>query len=438
MAPPGGLQDVKHRLRRAHPAGPLMRRSLARMNLASADQIRRFQERRLRLMVRLAAARSPFYRRWFAESGVDPASIRGLDDLSRLPLLTREDLARAPEDFAVYPTRLMWPASSSGTSGQPIKVYRTPGSSAYELASLQRQWGWFGLPRDARRVVLRGSDFVADQPGAVTKEIVGNHQLNVSSFHLTPAHLPEILATIRAFQPHAVEGWPSSIALLAAQIRDAGEKLPVQALITSSEVMSPGQVDLMRAVFDGPVVDHYGQTERVALAGTCEAGSYHVFPDYGIVELLPVEGRPDSHEIVGTALHNWGYPLLRYRTGDEVGPIPTEPCPCGRAFPRLGVIDGRVEDSFVAADGRIIPLPSTVVDDLTGLLEAQIVQLCRGHFEIRMVPGAGYDADAERERALRNVERLIGPGQVVTFRICSSIPRSKSGKLKPSIVLGTD
>ena len=291
MAPPGGLQSAKHRIRRMHPAGPLIRRSVAVMDRASADQIRRSQERRLRMLVRLVARKSPFYRRWFAESGVDPASIRGLDDLPRLPLVTRADLFHAPADFAVYPTRLMWPSRSSGTSGRPITVYRTPGSSAYELAALQRQWSWFGLPRDARRVVLRGSDFAADHPGMVTEEIAGNHQLTVSSFHLTPEYLPEILRAVRAFRPHAVEGWPSSIALLAARIRDTGGRLPVQAVITSSELMSPGQQDLMRSVFEGPIVDHYGQTERVALAGTCEAGSYHVFPDYGIVELLPVAGR---------------------------------------------------------------------------------------------------------------------------------------------------
>lgn len=413
-----------------------MRRTLSRMEQASSDEIRRFQERRLRLLVRLAAARSPFYRRWFAESGVDPASIRGLDDLTRLPLLSRTDLMRAPSDFAVYPLRTMWAARSSGTSGRPVTVYRTAGSSAYELAALSRQWGWFGLPRDTRRVILRGADFAADHPGVVTKVVPGNHQLLVSSYHLTPADLPAILTAVRKFRPHAVEGWPSSIALLAALLRDAGERLPVLAVITSSEMMSPGQRALMRATFEGPIVDHYGQTERVALAGSCESGDYHVFPDYGIVELLPVEGRPDAHEIVGTPLHNWGFPLLRYRTGDEVGPTPTAACPCGRAFPRLGAVDGRAEDSFVSADGRVIPLPSSVVDDLDGLLEAQIAQLAPGRFEIRLVPGPSFDPDAGRARALRNVERLIGPGQEVTFRTFDRIPRSANGKLKPAIVAG--
>jgi phenylacetate-CoA ligase len=287
------------------------------------------------------------------------------------------------------------------------------------------------LPRDARRVVLRGSTIAVDR-GVLTQQVPGDHQLLVSSFHLTPEALPQIIATVRAFGPQAVEGWSSSLTLLAARLRDAGEQLPVQAVITSSETISPRQLDLMREVFEAPVVDHYGQTERVAMAGTCEALGYHVFPDYGIVELLPVGG--GRAEIVGTPLHNWGFPLLRYRTGDLVDPAPTGPCPCGRAFPRLGAISGRTEDAFVAADGRLIPLPSTVVDDLDGLVEAQIAQLAPGRFEVRVVPGPGFDATANRAHVLGNVERMIGPGQEVSIRTMDRIPRSGAGKLQTALV----
>jgi phenylacetate-CoA ligase len=426
--------SLRHRIRRAHPLGPAMRRSLVRNEHATADAIRRYQERRLRMLVRLVAARSPFYRRWFADSGVDPASIRTLEDLPRLPLLDRRAVMAAPADFAVQPLRSMWSARSSGTTGEPLTVYRTPGSSAFEQAALQRQWGWFGLPRDARRVVLRGSTITADR-GVLTAEIPGDHQLLVSSFHLTPEALPQILATVRAFRPHAVEGWPSSLTLLAARLRDAGERLPVRAVITSSEMISERQLELMRGVFGAPVVDHYGQTERVAMAGTCEAGGYHVFPDYGIVELLATEDTSGRAEIVGTPLHNWGFPLLRYRTGDLVEPAPAGACLCGRAFPRLGAINGRTEDAFVAADGRLIPLPSTVIDDLSGLVEAQIAQLAPGRFEVRVVPGPGFDAAANHAHVLSNIDRLIGPGQEVAIRTMDRLPRSGAGKLKTALVV---
>ena len=84
----------------------VMRASLARTERAGVDDLRRYQERRLRAMVRWAARRSPFYRRWFAEAGVDPRSIRTLEDLARLPLLERSHLSETPDDFLAYPKRL--------------------------------------------------------------------------------------------------------------------------------------------------------------------------------------------------------------------------------------------------------------------------------------------------------------------------------------------
>ena len=432
MAPVFGSLNVQHLVRRAHPLRVVMGWTSARLELASAEELRRDQERRLRRLVRWAAVRSPFYRRWFAESGVDPRSIRSLSDLERLPLLQRRDLAERPEEFLAYPRRLVWAAHSSGTSATPVTVYRTLGSSVYELSVLERQWAWFSVRPGARRAVLRGSGFASDN-GDLTRKVPGNNQLLVSSFHLQATNLPAILADLRAFRPEVIEGWPSSIALLTSLMQEAGEQLPVTAVITSSEVMSGAKQASMREVFSGPVVDHYGQTERAAMAGSCEAGGYHVFPDYGIVELVPTG--PQRWEIVGTPLHNWGFPLFRYRTGDEVGPAPEGPCPCGRAFPSLGSIDGRVEDAFTAADGRTIPLPSSVVDDLTGVREAQIVQHAPGKFEIRVVPGLGFDRTALEALARRNVARFIGPNQTVTFQVMDRLPRGSSGKLKPTLVV---
>ncbi|WP_216870824.1 phenylacetate--CoA ligase family protein [Modestobacter excelsi] len=429
--------SLQHRVRHAFPLRRAMVGSLQRMERASAEEIAAYQERRLRALVRLAARRSPFYREWFDQAGVHPASIRTLADLPRLPLLDRGLLLHEPDRFLVYPRRLTWPAHSSGTSGQVVTVHRTAGSSAFELAALQRQWSWFGVPHRPRSLLLRSNDPDPHRTGTLTRHVPGARQLVVSSYRLDRDRLPRLLAEIRAFDPQVVEGWPSAITLLAGLLRDAGQQLPVTAVITSSEVMTTEQTSLMREVFGGPVIDHYGQTERVAMAGNCEAGGYHQFPDYGITELLAVPGHPDRWEIVGTPLHNWGFPLFRYRTGDEVGPAPAGPCPCRRAFPLLGRIDGRVEDAFTAADGRPLPLPHTVVKNLVGLREVQVAQLAPGCFDFRLVPTTATDLPATQAQARTNVDRYFGPGQTVTFTIMDHIPREPSGKLKAAVRVTT-
>jgi phenylacetate-CoA ligase len=411
-----------------------MRASLARTERMSAEELRVYQVRRLRALVRWAARRTPFYRHWFAEAGVDPAAIRTLADLKRLPLIDRTDLAERPEDFLAYPRRAVWPAHSSGTSGTPVTAYRTAGSSMFELAVLQRQWSWFGIPPGSPALELRGSTFAGTDMSVVALRNPGADRLLISSFRLSKRFFPAIWREITDYGPVVVEGWPSSLALLAALIRDEGLTLPVRGVITSSELMSPAQIALFRQVYVGPVIDHYGQTERVVMAGGCEAGGYHLFPDYGIMELLPMPGSSGEHEIVGTPLHNWGFPLLRYRTGDRIGTPPSEPCPCGRSFPPFGLIGGRVEDLVRAADGRPVP-QCPIIDDLTGLKEVQFVQHRPGVFEVRMVPGLGYDREAVEARARENILLMAGLGNEITFTEMEALPRSKSGKLKMILVL---
>ncbi|WP_407443770.1 phenylacetate--CoA ligase family protein [Rhodococcus sp. (in: high G+C Gram-positive bacteria)] len=434
MAPPRVFPSLQQAILRAHPMRAATMMSMQHLESADADVVTGFQERRLRALVRWAAVASPFYRDWFRRNGVDPRAIRTLDDLGSLPLIERSALVAHPERFRAYPSRLMWQAHSSGTSGRAVTVYRTPGSSIYEACALDRQRRWYGLPAGMRRITLGNSDFAADHPDDPVESVPGARQLLISSYHLTPTTLPTIMSAVRAFRPDVVDGWPSSIAVLAALLHDRGERLPLRAILTSSEMMRDDQRALMRHVFGGPIVDHYGQTERAAFAATCEKGSYHLFPDYGIVETIPVPGVPDRWEIVGTPLHNWGFPVLRYRTGDRVGPAPAGPCECGRTFPRLGSLDGRVEDRFVTADGRPLPLPSIVLDDVTGVREIQIAQRAPGRFEVRVAPGAGYDAAHVENTLRRNVDRYFGPGQDLTIVAVGAVPRTAAGKLRTAVV----
>ena len=108
MAPPGARLGLKHRIRRLHPLRPAMMRSLALLDHADQETIARYQNRRLQFLVRLAAARSPFYRAWFRDARLDPRSVRTVADLAQLPLLDRSHLVTGAEQSLVYPNRVLW------------------------------------------------------------------------------------------------------------------------------------------------------------------------------------------------------------------------------------------------------------------------------------------------------------------------------------------
>jgi phenylacetate-CoA ligase len=417
-----------------NPALPLFRHSLARNEVADPAYLRRYAERRLRWLVRFAAARSRAHRQAFSDAGVDPKRIRSLEDLTLLPTMRRGDLVEDPDRFLTLPRTLMRAAHTSGTSGEPATCYRTPGSIVFEVAALERQLRWHGLSGGLRSAILR-EDYPTTRPDELCRAR-GPRHIQVSPRALAPRRLPDLMTALERFRPEMVEGWPSRLAEFALALESAGRTLPVAAVRTSSEPVLTDQRPLFQRVFGGAQIDLYGQTERVAMGGTCEQGGFHLFTDYGVVELVPAQGAEGRHELVGTPLHNWGFPLLRYRTGDFATVDDEGTCSCGRPFPVISAIEGRLESLVDSRDGRKIPLASAVLDDLVGIREAQLIQHRPGDFEICVVPGRTFVLE-EAERQIRaNVDRVIGPGQTVAVTVRPALERSKSGKRSPVIVRG--
>ena len=98
------------------------------LHYRTPDEIRRFQEERLRETVAYVAAHSPYYKALFEREGIDPASIRTLDDLRRLPLTTKEDLQLHGEEFVCVPRRqIIDYVTTSGTLGDPVTFALTEG-----------------------------------------------------------------------------------------------------------------------------------------------------------------------------------------------------------------------------------------------------------------------------------------------------------------------
>ena len=96
---------------------------------------------------------------------------------------------------------------------------------------------------------------------------------------------------IRQFKPKGVEGYPSTLYILARYLKKKDLYCPVPAVLTSSETLLPLQRELIEERFQCPVYDFYGMAERVIYASECEFHSgKHVNMDYGIVEVLDSTG----------------------------------------------------------------------------------------------------------------------------------------------------
>jgi phenylacetate-CoA ligase len=405
------------------------RREVATHERADAAALRHWQAQRLAATLRHAAAQVPFYRGRPVPASDDPDEV--FATLKRWPVIDKQRVRDAGEALLARDRRLRLPSYSSGTTGSPMKTWRTPASIAWEQALIERQLHWAGWQPGERRVWLRGDVVVplAQQQPPFWRRNAGEGMLMCSSFHLSAQTAAAYVEAIEAYDPVLIQAYPSSIGFLARWLNHRGQRYAgrsLRGIVTSSERLTPAAREACEQAFGVRAFDWYGQSERVGAIGTCRLGHYHVIEDAGVIEFE----RRSSGEwgVIGTSLMNDAMPLIRYDTGDGIElPEHDSPCRCGLPFRRVGFIHGRETDAIVTSNGRHHVMPDFVFDGLPMLKEAQFVQRGQDLIEIRLVlaPQASLrEVQVVRERALRR----FGPGVEVRLTQVDAIARTANGK----------
>lgn len=398
----------------------------------SAEKLRSIQNVKLRKLIRYAYHNVPYYRNLFAKMHLTPDDINTVDDLIKLPVLDKETLRTHADSFlSEKMMRIsLRKASTSGTTGTPLTLYRTLDNVVYEYATLQRQYMWGGINTRQRFAVLFGDKIVPAHHTTPPfwRYNIAENRLIMSSYHLSEANADAYLGVLLRFRPVALEGYPSSICTLARFIAERIGMLPLTAVFTTSETLTPEGRSLIQRVFQCRVFDYYGMAERVMAIHSCEQGSYHILPEYGIVEFAQLEGIDCEgiYELIATGLNNYAMPLFRYRLGDTVE-LADKACPCGRAYPTVRRIVGRRDDYITTPQGTLVGRLDHVFKGAHNIVEAQIVQESLTSVEIKIVPDREFCRE-DGEYVYRKLRDRIGADMSVRITLVKAIPRSKAGK----------
>ncbi|MBI1357001.1 MAG: hypothetical protein GC160_21895 [Acidobacteria bacterium] len=382
------------------------------------------------------AARSvPYYRELWARRRARGVRLP-VERLESWPLLTKQEVRAQPEAFVDDDAwrRSLSVERTSGTTGTPLRLYRSRRTLRARYALYEvRHRGWYGVSRQDRWAML-GGRLVAG-PGAQEPPYwVWNpslRQLYVSSYHLRPDQALRSAREIVRRECRYLWGYPSSLTELARAVEGAGLGYSPEVVITNAEPLSQEQRALIERAFRAPCRETYGMVELVAGAGECEAGTLHVFPELGRLELLEDDFASAAGEIVATSLLDADMPLIRYRTGDFGGPLLPEPCPCGRTLPVLARVQGRQDDLLRARDGRPVGRLDPAFKDDLPIVECQIVQESLERVRVLVVPAHGFDAAAQRRLAGALRDRL-GDLEVV-IECVIRIPRGPNGKFRACV-----
>lgn len=429
------------RIRRHRYGAPLEQAAAALEEQARwpLERIRELQATRLRRVVAAAYQGSTYYREAMDGAGVTPADIRTVDDVRLLPILTKATAQRQGDRMrtASEPGAGWWVGRTSGTTGSPLTIWYDRETCIQNNAADELQKRWAGVGPDDYVAMLLGRVVAPieqrEPPFWRTNHIL--RQVWFSSFHLTEEHLDHYVAEMRRRKLRFLEGYPSTAYILAAHLLRKGERLPLKAVITSSETLHASQREAIETAFECRLFDFYSLAERVLFADECEAHEgKHVVEPYGLVEVVDVNGSvvPDGEPgyLVGTSLHNTAMPMLRYRTGD-VSTILREPCACGRTFRRIAGVMTKAEDILVLPDGRMVP-PSTLTHPfkpLTHVTASQVIQERRDLVRVKLVTTPGF-TDAEQTMLVDSLGERLGAGVTIRVEHVDELPREKSGKFR--------
>lgn len=352
------------------------------------------------------------------------------------PLLEKDQVRDCPEAFLAVPKWTTIPASTSGTTGTPLRVYRSLPSIVAEQAAIDYVLCSQGLDFSKARIAVLRGDNIKDpadmQPPFWRDELKGRKRV-FSSNHLSKVTLPYFLDALRAFQPDCLYAYPSILESLCQLMLHSGESFKVAYVVTSSEQPSAALRGLIEHVLQARWIDYYGLAERNAFAYSRFPEGYYFLPGYGWNELVPIETTPEGvrYEIVATSLWNLAMPLVRYRTGDAIM-LPNDLTESQREAILWGLqpfagVQGRFGDFLVAPDGAVLMGIDHIPRGVQHVARMQVIQESSTQVRILVLPLPGYSA-ADEAQILANARLKIPPTIDVRVETVESLERTAQGK----------
>ena len=330
---------------------------------ASREQITAWQNERLVKQVKHVWDNVPYYRKKMEDAGLTPEDIKGVEDLHKLPFVTKADLREAyPYGLLAEPLKnCVRIQSTSGTTGKRVVAFYTQHDiDLWEDCCARAITAAGGTDEDVCQISY-GYGLFTGGPGLNG----GSHKVGCLTIPTSSGNTERQIMFIRDLNATILCCTPSYAAYLGESMKEMGlspEEIPLKAGIFGAEAWSEEMRQDIQKTLGIKAFDIYGLTELsgpgVSFECSAQAGM-HIKEDHFIAEVIdPDTGEvlPDGTygELVFTSITKEAFPLLRYRTRDIVK-LSHEPCPCGRTHVKMSKPRGRSDDMLIIRGVNVFP-----------------------------------------------------------------------------------
>lgn len=404
----------------------------------SRCELEEYQKEQLILLIPHIYEAVPYYRKIMDKQKLTPKDIKIVDDLQKLPILTKDDLRTNFRDLiSTKPNSKLWEGHSSGTTGSPVDVLWDKNTIIAHNTAVWRHRKWAGFEFGQPYASLLGRVIVPikEKKPPFWRYNMPWNQLFLSSFHLEEKNLPYYFEAMKHYNIVALQAYPSTVFILARYLQQANEYFPLKYIFTSSETLLDLQRQIIEERFKCEIYDCYGLAERVMYAGECpNHEGHHLYMEYGITEIVnddnEVVNDGKHGKVIATGFNNYGMPLIRYEVGD-IAAYKTDGCSCGRGLPVLEAITTKAEDIVVTVDGKYIS--SSVLTHpfkpMHNVEKSQIIQESPDEILIKIVKRTNY-TDNDTKHLLSEMHNRLGHAMRIRIQFVEDIPRSSNGKYR--------
>lgn len=347
--------------------------------------IKKFQEEKLKALLKYLETHSPFYQNLFKEKNIDISSIQTLEDLFKLPVTTKTDLQLHNDDFFCVPmTQIVDFSTTSGTLGDPV----TFGLSEKDMERIAYNeaisLSCAGISKGdvVQMITTIDKRFIAG-----LAYLLGLRKIGAGVVRMGPGipelqwdsifrYQPKYLITVPSFLLKMIDyaeknnvDYKNSSVIGAVCIGESIKNQDFTDNILSQKIKEKWNIQLYST---------YASTEMSTAFTECEfQNGGHQHPELIITEILDDDGNPvkegETGELTITTLGVEALPLLRFKTGDIIK-AHYEPCKCGRNTMRLGPVIGR-KQQMIKYKGTTLypPAMNDILNDFDGILCYQVV-----------------------------------------------------------------
>lgn len=394
------------------------------------SEVKIYQEKQIKKLLDHAYNNTTLYREKYNAAGVRPEDFHTLKDLQKFPSVTKDEIIGSFPTGCVSKNineKKMIASISSGSSGKVIKILHDPEDTWAYILGRSRILNMTNLFTPlCKTLYIYTSPFPAGS-------FFG---LYPSYFIPTLNKLENTVQLIKSLKPNIICSYPS-VLLELMQCFKPQDTIPLRLISVGSELSSAKQRETLSRHFRCPVLDEYSSEELGWIATQCIHKTYHVWDDISYIE----GSQSDSTEIIGTNLHNFAMPFIRYRQGDTGIIHSATSCPCGRNTRILTRIFGRKNDEFIFANGKKLTsaylldtVYSILLDLDVDIVDFCLIQVNKTCIKLEIIPGKSFKK--QNIKLIYNQLATLMPNGVVSqIAVVTALYKTIAGKRNPIISL---